>query len=111
ISFRFDVAEQRQMEVRPDQVDAHQQRQKHADEHRGQRQKIILQADDFMIETENPLADEPLRCCVSVSFVGREFPGSHYCFSASRAANHLSKSSCLTPFTMPSISCSPTPPT
>src|SRR5260370_38858065 len=103
MSFRFDVAEQRQMDVRPDQGNAHQQRQKHADEHRGQRQKIILKADDFMIETEDPLANEPLRCRVSVSFVGSEFPGSHYGFSASLAASHWSNSSCLTTFSMPCI--------
>jgi hypothetical protein len=84
-------------------MDAHQQRQKHADEHRGQRQEKILKADDFMIEAENPFANEPLRCGVSVRLVVRELPGSHYCFSASRAASHLSKSSWLTTLSMPCI--------
>ena len=46
------------MAVRPDHVDAHQQRQKHADKHRRQRQEVILNPDDFMVEAEDVFANE-----------------------------------------------------
>ena len=105
VGFRLDVAEQRQSSARPDQVDAHQQRQKHADEHGGQRQKVILNSDDFVVEAENLLADEPLWCRVGVNAHRgpRMSRVAIYCFSASRAASHLSKSSWLTTFSMPCI--------
>ena len=43
---------------RPNHVDAHQQRQEHADEHRRQCQKIILKPDYFVVETEDVFANE-----------------------------------------------------
>jgi len=39
--------------------------------------KVILKADDFVIEAEDPLANKTLRSRVCVRFVGSEFPGSH----------------------------------
>ena len=50
----------------PNQVDAHQQGEKHADEDGGEREEKILNADDFVIEAENLLADETLGCRVCV---------------------------------------------
>ncbi len=111
IGFRLDLAEQRQIRRRPDHVNAHQQRQEHADKHRGQRQKVILKPDDLVIETEDVFANEAGRGRVGmnrvavgvVSVVIVSALGNHYCFSASRAASHLSKSSWLTTFSMPCI--------
>ena len=100
---------QRQIRRRPNHVDAHQQRQKHADEHRRQRQKIILQPDDFVIQAEDVFANEawsgPRERELRANRVRRVVSvlGNHYCFSASRAASHLSKSSWLTTFSMPCI--------
>ena len=90
-------------------MDAHQQRQEHADKHRGQRQKVILEADDFVIQAENVFANEAGRGRVRVNRVSVvsvrivSVLSNHYCFSASRAASHLSKSSWLTTFSMPCI--------
>ena len=109
VGFRLDLAEQRQIRRRPDHVDAHQQRQEHADKHRRERQKVILQPDDFVIQAENVFANEAGRGRVSVNRVRVvsvgvvSVLGNHYCFSASRAASHLSKSSWLTTFSMPCI--------
>jgi hypothetical protein len=47
-------------------MDAHKQREKHADEHRSQREEVILEADDFVVETEDPLSNEALRGRVRV---------------------------------------------
>src|SRR5262249_24954009 len=77
VCFRLDLSYERQRCARPDQVDPHQQRKKHADEYSSQRQKVILKADHFVIETEDPLANETLRCCVNVRQVASEFPVSH----------------------------------
>jgi len=60
------MRQQRQRGRRPNQMDAHQQRQKHPDEHRGQCQKIILEPDNFVVQAEDPLSNEPLRGCVRV---------------------------------------------
>ena len=61
VGFGLDLAYQRQNRRRPDHVKAHQQRQKHADKHRHQRQKVVLQPDDFVIQAENIFADKALR--------------------------------------------------
>ena len=109
ISFRLDFADQRQHRRRPDHVNAHQQRQEHADKHRRQRQKVILDPDDLVIEAEDVFANEAGRGRVRVDRVRivsvgiMSVLGNHYCFSASRAASHLSKSSWLTTFNMPCI--------
>src|SRR5260370_3759239 len=97
------------MDVRPDQVNAHQQRQKHADEHRGQRQKIILKADDFMIETEDQLAKKPLRSRAAVTSGAGKSPGSHICSSPSVPATNWPTPPCLSTFTMPASSNDPSP--
>ena len=74
-----------------------------------QRQKVILQPDDFVIETEDVFTNEAAWGCMGVNrvrvvSVGIGGLGHHdYCFSASRAASHLSKSSWLTTFSMPCI--------
>ena len=99
IRLRLDLAHQRQHRGRPDQVNAHQQRQEHPDKHRRERQEEILNADDFVIEAENVFPDETLRSVRVNRFAGVAI----YCFSASRAASHLSKSSWLTTWTMPCI--------
>ena len=100
IGFRLDLADERQLRGRPDQVDAHQQGQKHAGEHRDQRQKVVLKADYLVVQAENVFPDKALGGGVRVYKVG----ASHgYCFAASRSASHLSKSAWLTTFTMPCI--------
>ncbi len=67
ISLRLDLAHQRQTSRRPHQVNAHQQRKKHPDKHRRERQEEILNADDFVIEAKNIFSNEPLRARVSMS--------------------------------------------
>ncbi len=44
--------------VRPSQVDAHQPGKEHANQNRHQGQAVILLADDFVVQTENVLADK-----------------------------------------------------
>jgi hypothetical protein len=39
-------------------MDAHEPGQNHADEHRYQRERVILFADHFVIEAKDPLANE-----------------------------------------------------
>jgi hypothetical protein len=99
ICFGLNVADHRQVRVRPDQVNPHEQRQEHAHPHCGQRQEEVLDTDDLMIETKDVFPNEALEGRMRVN----HFRGSHYCLSASRAAIHLSKSSWLTTFNMPCI--------
>ena len=47
--------------VRIHHVKSHQHRQRHPQKHREQRQKIVLNADDFVIEAENIAANKTLR--------------------------------------------------
>ena len=98
VGFRLDLTHQWNRRVRPDHVNAHQQRQEHSYEHCRERQKKVLNANDFVVEAENVFPDEPLR-----SVRMNRSRGRHYCFSVSRAASHLSKSSWLTTCTMPCI--------
>src|SRR5262249_18910898 len=98
ISFGLYLANQRNRSRRPDHVDAHQQRQEHPHKHCRQRQEVVLDPDHLVIKAEHIFTNETLRRAVRVSFLGH-----HYCFSASRCANHLSNSSWLTTFTMPCI--------
>jgi len=77
ISLRLDVSQKRQDCGGRDQMNAHQQREEHADKHRSQREEVILEADDFMIETEDPLSNEPLGARVRVRFLGSEFVSCH----------------------------------
>ena len=73
IGFGFDLAHQRQDRRRPDEMDPHQQGEKHADENRGEREEIILQPDDLVVETKNPFANEALRGRMLVRFLGNHF--------------------------------------
>ena len=98
VSFRLDLAHQRQNRRRPDHVNSHQQRQEHPDKHCHQREKVILQPDHLVIQAEDVFADKPLRGVRVDCSRSR-----HYCFSASRVASHLSKSSWLTTVSMPCI--------
>src|SRR5712691_9438843 len=77
VSLRLDLAHQRQRHHGPDHVDAHQQREEHSDKYCRQRQEVILQADDFVVQTENPLADEALRGRMRVRFLASESVSSH----------------------------------
>ena len=86
VGFGLDLAEERDRGGGPHQVDPHQQGEEHADEDRGQGEKVVLEADDFVIEAENVFPNETLGGSVFVGFLGNHF----YCFSASRAASHLS---------------------
>ena len=54
-------------------MDTHQQREKHAGKYRHQREKEILDADYFVVETEDIFSKETLRRCVRVGFVSRHF--------------------------------------
>ncbi len=66
ISLGLDVSQKRQNCGGRNQMDAHQQREEHADKHRGQREEVILKADDFVVQTEDPLSNEPLGARVGV---------------------------------------------
>ena len=73
VLFRLDLSHQRQNCGRPDQVNAHQQRQKHSDKYRRECQKEILYADDFVIQAENVFPNETLRCVRVNRSRGRHF--------------------------------------
>ena len=51
----------RNRSVRPSQVDAHQPGKQHADQDRDQGQRVILLADDFVVQAENVLPDKASR--------------------------------------------------
>src|SRR6201998_1784937 len=69
-----DLREQSQAgdrQIRPDQVNAHQPGENHADEHGDQGEPIVLLADHFVVETEDVFADEALgRLMVVYYFAG-----------------------------------------
>ena len=69
IGFRLNMTEDRQICRRPNHMDTHQQRQKHADEYRAQRQKVILQPNDFVIEAEDVFTNEAAWGCMGVNRV------------------------------------------
>ena len=73
IGFRLDLAHQRQHRGRPDQMNAHQQRQEHPHKHCRERQKEILNADNFVIEAENIFPNESLRSVRVSRSRGRHF--------------------------------------
>ena len=62
-------AQDRQLASRPAQVQAHQHRHHHSDQHGGQRQQDVLDADHLVIQTEDVLANEALRRFVPVHHV------------------------------------------
>ncbi len=76
VGFRLNVPKNRQARGRPDQVDSHQQRKAHADEHRYQRQEVVLKPDYLVVQTKNVFADEALRGRVRVY----DFRASHLLF-------------------------------
>ena len=67
VSLRLDIADQRQGNGWPDQVNAHQQGQEHSHENCRKRQEVILQPDHLVIEAENIFADKALRSSVRVN--------------------------------------------
>ena len=73
IRFGLDLADHGQHVRRPYQVDAHQQREKHSDKHGGECQEEILNADDFVVQTEDVFPDETLRSVRVNRSRGRHF--------------------------------------
>src|SRR5205823_7350067 len=55
-----------QMELRSRQVDPHQHGKNETDKHRSQRQEVVLNANNFMIEAEDVFADEASRRSMSM---------------------------------------------
>src|SRR5258708_2848466 len=74
---RLVIAENRHSGARPDQVNAYYKGEKDPADHRRERQKVILKANDFVIEAEDPLSNETLRSFVRVRCVGSKFVSSH----------------------------------
>jgi len=73
----LDLTDEGQDSGGPNQVNAHQKRKEHADKHSDEREKVILQTNDFVIETEDPLAKEALRCRVRMGLFRGEILSSH----------------------------------
>src|ERR1039457_6271898 len=54
--------------VRVDHVESHEQRKTHDDQHRKQGQKVVLDADDLVVQAEDILPDEALRRVMRVDY-------------------------------------------
>ena len=63
-------SEARDRPIRPDQVNAHQPGEDHADEHSDEGKRVVLLSDHFVVETEDVFADEALWRLMVVDYVG-----------------------------------------